>query len=61
MLKYVYKRRETIKYIDNINVVIKGKFKGYKIVFDETNKTIQLKHKDNTITLNRKSKINLCY
>lgn len=47
--------------MDNINVVIKGKFKGYKIVFDETNKTIQLKHKDNTITLNRKSKINLCY
>lgn len=32
--------------------VIKGNYKGYKIVFDKTNKTIQLKHRKKILKLN---------
>lgn len=45
--------------MDNMNIVIKGKYKGYKIVFDENNRSIQLIKKQNSILLNRKYKINL--
>ncbi len=39
--------------MDNINnIVINGKYKGYKIVFDEVNKVIQLKYKKKIILLN---------
>ena len=45
--------------MNNINTVIKGKYKGYKIVFDENNKSIQLTNKHKSILLVRKYKINL--
>ena len=32
--------------------VIKGKYKGYKIVFDKTNKSIQLKYRTKRLDLN---------
>jgi len=36
----------------NRDIVINGTYKGYKIVFDKTNKTIQLKHRKKTLNLN---------
>ncbi len=38
--------------MENMNIVINGKYKGYKIVFDEGNNLIQLKYKKKIILLN---------
>lgn len=38
--------------MDNTNIVIDGTYKGCKIVFDKTNKSIHLKHKKKSLPLN---------
>lgn len=38
--------------MDNTDIVINGEYKGYKIVFDKTRKSIQLKHKKKIMPLN---------
>lgn len=38
--------------MNKMNIVIKGKYKGYKIVFDRDNNSIQLKSKRQIIPLN---------
>lgn len=40
--------------MDSTNIVIKGKYKGYKILFDRNNNYIQLKDKEENIILNDK-------
>lgn len=37
--------------MESTNIVIDGRYKGYKIVFDKNNKSIQLKHKKEIIIL----------
>lgn len=36
----------------NTDIVINGTYKGYRIVFDKTNKSIQLKHRKKILELN---------
>lgn len=38
--------------MESTNVVIDGRYKGYKIVFNKNNNSIQLKHKKEVIVLN---------
>ncbi len=37
--------------MESTNIVIDGRYKGYKIVFDKSNNCIQLKHKKEKILL----------